>query len=95
MIAHTDAFRFFTDIAVIAQVLLIGLFIHPVDQTCQQLAETVGGHLVDDAESSVVKQLSGMGDRIEDEREVIQTERLLVVIPVQQKIGRASCRERV
>ena len=86
MVAQSDAFGLFTDIVVIAQILLIAFFIHTVDHPGQKFAESVGGYLMQDPESSFLQERSRMGEGIEDEREVIQAEGLFVIIAFQQVI---------
>ena len=86
MVTHTKKFGFLTDVEMIPQVLLIRIFIQPIDEVLQQFAGTVGCNLVADLYSGFAKKLSAMIRGVEHKGKIIQPEGFLVVVTVHQVV---------
>ena len=71
MIAHPQAFRFFADIRMIAQILAVGFRVHGVDQILQQLTDAVGCDFIENLNICFMQQLPTTIDRVEYEGKVI------------------------
>ena len=84
MVAHTEKFRLFADIEMIAQVLAICVIVKAVDQILQQFAGTVGGNLVADSDSGFAQKRSAVIDGMEDKGEIIQPEGFFIIVAMDQ-----------
>ena len=79
MVRHAEALRLFTQIVVIAQVLLIAFIVQCIDRILDQFANAVCRHFMQYGNARFLQKLSALGQCVKYKRKIIQLERAFII----------------